>query len=260
LGVETEVSKFWLFRVSGYYKDIYNTIGTISQVYGPLDFYIFSNTNYGRAKGVEFAIDKRFSQNYLISLKYDFSFAEGKQSSDAEAVNQRLSDVPENFDEYPLAWDERHRINFYASIRYRDGEHPRLFGIRLPDDWLLTLQWEYGSGRPYTPSFYTTGIQENLILTNSARYPWTEKTNLKFEKYFKIGINERTQLVLGVDVDNLFNKNNIRTLYAETGSPYYATHPLNPDYPVAANYANYYANPRNILPGRNVMFRIGMQF
>jgi len=260
LGVETEVSKYWLFRVSGYYKDIYNTIGTISQVYGPLDFYIFSNTNYGRAKGVEFAIDKRFSQNYLVSFKYDFSFAEGKQSSDAEAVNQRLSDVPENFDEYPLAWDERHRINFYASIRYRDGEHPRLFGLRLPDDWLLTLQWEYGSGRPYTPSFYTTGIQSNLILTNSARYPWTEKTNLKFEKYFKVGINERTQLVLGIDINNLFDKKNIRTLYAETGSPYYAIHPLNPDYPIASNYADYYANPRNLEPGRNVIFRIGMQF
>lgn len=260
LGVETEFSKYWLFRVSGYYKDNYNTMGTISQVYGPLDFYIYSNTNYGRAKGVEFALDKRFSQNYLLSFKYDFSFAEGKQSSDAEAINQRLENVPENFDEYPLSWDERHRINLYASIRYRDGEYPRVFGIRLPDDWLFTVQWEYGSGRPYTPSFYTTGIQSNLILANSARYPWTEKTNLKFEKYFKIDREGRTQLILGVDVDNLFNRKNLRYLYGETGSPYYSTHPLNPSYPVSAGRADFDSNPWNFEPGRNVMFRLGLQF
>ena len=260
LGVETEVSKYWLFRVSGYYKDIYNTMGTIPQVYGPLDFYIYSNTNYGRAKGVEFAIDKRFSQNYLISFKYDFSFAEGKQSSDVEAVSTRLSNVPENYDEYPLSWDERHRINLYASIRYRDEEHPVLFGVKLPDDWLLTVQWEYGSGVPYTPSYYTTGIQDNLILTNSARYPWSEKTNLKIEKYFLFNKERNTQLVLGIDVSNLFNKKNIRALYAETGSPYYSTSPLNPDYPISVGKYDYDHNPRNFSPGRNVMFRVGFQF
>jgi outer membrane receptor protein involved in Fe transport len=260
LGVETEISKFWVFRVSGYYKDIYNTMGTISQVYGPLDFYIYSNTNYGRSKGVEFSLDKRFSQNYLVSFKYDFSFAEGKQSSDVEAINQRLTDVPENFDEYPLSWDERHRINFYTSIRYQKDEHPLLFGMRLPDDWLLTLQWEFGSGVPYTPSYYTTGIQSNMILTNSARYPWTEMTNLKFEKYFQLHQNQRTQLVFGLEVNNLFDKRNIRYLYPETGSPYYSIHPLNPLYITETLRADYDANPWNFDPGRNVRFRVGFQF
>jgi outer membrane receptor protein involved in Fe transport len=260
LGVETEFSKFWLFKVSGYYKDIYNTMGTVPVVYGPLNFDIYSNTDYGRCKGVEFSIDKRFSQNYLVSAKYDFSFAEGKASSDVAAVQQRLQNVPVNHDEYPLGWDERHRINFYASIRFQKDEYPVFYGLRLPDDWLLTVQWEYGSGTPYTPSTYVTGQSSNLILPNSARYPWKEKTSLKFEKYFLLRKGGRTKVILGVDVDNLFDKKNINTLYSETGSPYYAIHPEDPNYDPYGNRNDYDANPRNFDPGRNVMFRIGFEF
>ena len=260
LGVETEIGKYWLFKVAGYYKDSYNTMGTVPVVYGPLNFDVFSNTDYGRGKGVEFSIDKRFSQNYLVSFKYDFSFAEGKASSDVAAQEQRLENIPVNHDEYPLAWDERHRVNFYASIRYRDGEYPKFFGVRLPDDWLLTMQWEYGSGRPYTPSTYTTGQSSNLILPNSARYPWEETTNLKFEKYFRFSKQSRTSFVTGIEVNNLFDKENINTIYSETGNPYYSIHPGNPGYDPYGNRSDYDSNPRNFDPGRNVVFRFGIQF
>ena len=260
LGVETEIGKYWLFKVAGYYKDTYNTMGTVPVVYGPLNFDVRSNTDYGRGKGVEFAVDKRFSQNYLVSFKYDFSFAQGKASSDVAAQEQRLNNVPVNNDEYPLAWDERHHINTYVSVRYRDGEYPRIFGVRIFDDWLLTLQWEYGSGTPYTPSTYTTGQSSNLILSNSARKPWQETTSIKFEKYFKLGKNSRTQFVAGIEVDNLFNKQNINTLYSETGSPYYSNHPLNPGYDPFGSKYDYDTNPRNFDPGRNVIFRFGVQF
>lgn len=260
LGVETEIGKYWLFRVSGYYKDTYNTMGTVPVVYGPLNFDVYSNTDYGRGKGVEFSIDKRFSENYLVSFKYDFSFAQGKASSDVAAQEQRLQNVPVNHDEYPLGWDERHRVNLYTSVRYNYGEHPILFGLRLPDDWLLTVQWEYGSGTPYTPSTYTTGQASNLILPNSARYPWTEKTNLKFEKYFRFSKDSRTQYIVGFEVDNLFDRENINTLYSETGSPYYATHPNNPNYDPFGLSADYDSNPRNFDPGRNIIFRFGVQF
>ncbi len=260
LGIETEVGKYWIFKVAGYYKDIYNTIGTVPVVYGPLNFNVRSNTDYGRGKGVEFSIEKRFSQNYLVNLKYDFSFAKGKASSDVAAVQQRLENVPVNYDEYPLGWDERHRINFYASVRYQKGEHPRIFGLRLPDDWLATVLWEYGSGTPYTPSQYTTGQSPNLILSNSARMPWSEKTSLKFEKYFRFGTGSRTQFIAGLDIDNLFDKKNVNTLYSETGSPYTAVHPANPTYDPYNLRANYDANPRNFDPGRNIMFRFGVQF
>lgn len=260
LGVETEIGKFWLFKVAGYYKDTYNTMGTVPVIYGPLNFDVYSNTDYGRGKGVEFSIDKRFSQNYLLSFKYDFAFAEGKASSDVAAQEQRLENVPVNHDEYPLGWDERHRVNFYASIRFREGEYPQLFGLRIFDDWLLTMQWEYGSGTPYTPSTYTTGQSSNLILPNSARYPWEENTNVKFEKYFRINKQSNTQFVAGIEFKNVFDRQNINTLYSATGNPYYSVHPLDPNYDPFGSRNDYDSNPRNFDPGRNVIFRFGVQF
>ncbi|MBL7190968.1 TonB-dependent receptor [bacterium] len=260
LGVETEIGKFWVLRLAGYYKDNYNLVGSIPIVYGPLDFRLYSNTNYGRARGMEIKIDKTFSQNYLFSFTYDFSYALGKTSANYYDSMVRLADVTTNHDEYPLGWDERHVINMYTSVRYQHKEYPRLFGFRLPDNWLLTIQWAFGSGVPYTPSQYTTGMASELILPNSSRYPWTEKTSLKFEKYFKPFKNSALEPYFGIEVDNLFNKKNISELYAETGSPYYATHPDNPNYNPIGQRGDYDANPRNFDPGRNVSFRFGVRF
>jgi hypothetical protein len=124
----------------------------------------------------------------------------------------------------------------------------------------MTWQWEYGSGTPYTPSTYTTGTAANLILPNSARSPWTEKTSLKIEKYFLLKPQSRTQVIVGVEVENLFDKKNINTLYSETGSPYYAVSPLNPTYDPSGSRYDYDTNPRNFDPGRNILFRFGVQF
>ena len=260
LGVETEIGKFWVMRIAGYYKDNYNLVGSIPVVYGPLDFRVYSNTNYGRARGFEIKLDKNFSQYYLMSFTYDFSYALGKTSADFYDSIVRLANVTYNHDEYALDWDERHIINLYASIRYQKDEYPRLFGLRLPDNWLATIQWQFGSGIPYTPSQYTTGEAPELIQTNSSRYPWTEKTSLKIEKYFEINTGTKIEPYIGLEIDNLFNKHNISTLYAETGSPYYAIHPDNPEYNPSGVRDDYDSNPRNFDPGRNIMVRFGVKF
>lgn len=201
------------------------------------------------------------------SVKWDFSYAFGKASSALAAQLHRLStpDAPVNKDEHPLGWDETHKINIYGTMIYQKGQHPYVLGLKLPDAWLLTLEWRYGSGTPYTPSRYTTGLDPNQIPENSARYPWSEVTNLKFEKYFTLRGN--TQLIAGMQVDNLFNATNIRSLYGETGNSYDSTHPDNyaaaggEAYPGPFNVGtDYDHNPRNYDSPRQVLFTLGVMF
>ncbi len=168
-------------------------------------------------------------------------------------------------DEHPLSWDETHKINVFSSLIYQKGEHPYLFGFKLPDNWLLTVEWRYGSGEPYTPSRYTTGLPTNQIPENSARYPWHEVTNVKFEKYFTL--KGRTHLMAGIDVRNLFDTENVRELYGETGNPYDSTHPEHYDsaysepYPGPYNVGTEYDhNPRNYDPPRQILFSLGITF
>ncbi|TKJ42325.1 hypothetical protein CEE37_01195 [candidate division LCP-89 bacterium B3_LCP] len=266
LGVQTQVTDDLVFTVEGYYKDIYGLISTIPEqiVSGyTLDRYV--NLDYGRVRGFEISIDNNFSKNFIVSFKWDFSYAYGKASSALAAQEYRLSNVPVNMDEHPLGWDETHKINVFGSLIYQKGEHPYLFGFKLLDNWLLTLEWRYGSGEPYTPSQYTTGLDPNQIRENSSRYPWHEITNLKFEKYFTLKGN--THIVAGVSIENLFDRDNVRELYTETGNAYDSTHPIHNDATLSEPYPgpfdvgiNYDHNPRNYDPPRWIMFSLGVTF
>ncbi len=259
LGVNTQISEYVVLDVSGYYKDQYDMISTQDERWKNLTLDRYANIDYGRMRGFEFSIEKRPSNHYAFTFNYDFSYAYGKSSDQHANLEARLSNVPYNYDEHPLNWDETHKIHAYMTILYGENDHPRLFGMVLPDDWSLTLQWDFGSGTPYTPSKYITGIDNpNLILPNSARYPWHEKTTLKFEKYYTLKKGNR--LFFGVNVDNLFNRRNVVGIYGETGSPTRAVHPLNPEYNPGENRQEYDANPRNFSPGRNIVFRAGLSF
>ncbi len=261
LGVNTQISDYVVIDVAGYYKDQYDLISTADERWKNLTLDRYINLDYGRMRGFELSIEKRPANHYALTFNYDFSYAFGKASDQHANLQSRLKNIPYNYDEHPLNWDETHKINAYLTVLYKENEHPRILGMVFPDDWMATLQWEFGSGLPYSPSKYTTGIENaNLILPNSARLPWRERTVLKMEKYYTLNSTKGTRFLFGFTVENLFNKRNVQAVYAETGSPTHAVHPANPAYNPGNNDQDYDANPRNFEPGRQVLFRAGMTF
>lgn len=261
LGVNTQISDYVVIDIAGYYKDQYDLISTADERWKNLTLDRYVNLDYGRMRGFELSIEKRPANHYALTFNYDFSYAFGKASDQHANVQSRLNNIPYNYDEHPLNWDETHKINAYLTVLYKKNEHPRLLGMVFPDDWMMTVQWEFGSGLPYTPSKYTTGIENsNLILPNSARLPWREKTTMKMEKYYTLNETKGTKLLFGFTIDNVFNKRNVQAVYTETGSATKSTHPENPAYNPSANDDDYDANPRNYAPGRQALFRVGMTF
>ncbi len=261
LGVNTQISEYVVIDVHGYYKDQFGLIGTSDEKWKNINLERYVNLGYGRMRGFEFSIEKRPAHHYALTFNYDFSYAYGKESEQHASQEARLLGIPENRDEHPLNWDETHKVNANMTVHYDKGDHPRLLGLVLPDDWQMTLMWEFGSGEPYTPSEYTTGIENSrLILPNSARKPWRELTTLKFDKYYTLSARSGNRLFFGFTIDNLFNKRNVLAVHGQTGSPTEAVHPLNPAYDPNDNRQEWDANPRSFGSGRNVLFRIGMTF
>jgi len=257
LGVHNQLTDNLSIQVAGYYRDLYDQISTVEIVDSGVTIYRYINLDYGRMRGFEMKIDRSFADHYQFSFNYDFSYAYGKSSGVLDEFENRASNVPVNYDEYPLDWDETHRVTLNTAVSYRKGDYPVLFGFRLPDYWLLSVQWQFGSGRPYTPSQYTTGMDPNLILENSERMPWTETTNFRFEKYFDVG---DSRWIFGLQVHNVWDKFNVNRLYEETGSPDIAIHPENPAYNPFTDRAQYDLNPWNYSSGRQIMFKVGVEF
>ncbi len=262
-GVEARIPDWGTtINVQGYYRDIFDQVTSTNVEVAPgYTIDIYTNGDYGRARGVSLNVEKA-AAHYSMSLNYELSFAYGKASAATEAAEARVAGVPVNREEHPLGWDQTHSINAYSALYYDKGEHLELFGIKFFDDWMLSVSTAFGSGRPYTPSRYTENVDNDAkIDINSERMPWTEKTDLKFEKYFRLGGSGRHQLVTGVEIKNLFNKRNVRDLYSATGSTYLAMHPENPDYVLYYPEKSVYdANPRMYSAGRNVLLKIGYKF
>ena len=255
VGVNTEFTEDWVADVAGYYRDVYNQIGTVEQRIGPLTLNRYFNLGYARARGFEFSIEKKPSYMWALTVNYDFSFAYGKESAATEGLQQRSLNVPENRDEHPLGWDQTHTVSLYLTLQASERDHPRPFGVRLPNDWYSTVEFTYGSGFPYTPSSYTENKQDNLILANSARFPNTVNIDFKFDKFWKL--TKRLKLVTGVEVYNLLNRLNVRSLYGQTGNTYDASHQSNQGSRYDANMGkDYDHNPRNYGAPRQILLHL----
>jgi outer membrane receptor protein involved in Fe transport len=251
VGVNTEFTDDWVADVAGYYRDVYNQIGTVEQTVGPLTLNRYFNLGYARARGFEFSIEKRPSNMWALTLNYDFSFAYGKESSASEGLTQRVSGIPENRDEYPLGWDQTHTVTAFLTLQVSERDHPKPFGVKIPNNWYSTMEFSYGSGYPYTPSKYTENKSSNLILTNSARMPNTVTLDWKFDKYWKL--TDRIILTTGVEIYNLLNRRNVRGIYSETGNSYDSSHEEDQtkrtDYNIGTDYSH---NPRNYGTPRHI--------
>ncbi len=69
------------------------------QIVSGYNIDIYDNLDYGRVRGFEISVDNNFSKNFLVSLKWDFSYAFGKASSAKEAQIQRITSGFVNRDE-----------------------------------------------------------------------------------------------------------------------------------------------------------------
>ncbi|HEY3296814.1 MAG TPA: outer membrane beta-barrel protein [bacterium] len=252
VGVNSEFAEDWVIDVAGYYRDVFNQIGTVQFRDGPLVFNRYFNLGYARARGFEFSLEKKFSSMWALTTNYDFSYAYGKESAAADGLLNRNTNVPENYDEHPLNWDQTHTVSAYLTLMISDKDHPKPLGMKIPNNWLATLEFTYGSGYPYTPSTYTTGVPANQILTNSARMPATVSTDLKFDKFWNL--SKKLKLATGFEIYNLLNRGNVRAIYPATGTTGESINRLDPTWVPGRSDSD--MNPRNYSAPRQILLHV----
>lgn len=202
--------------VKGYSKDISNTI--VSSEVQPekgSSIWLTQNMGYGRARGFEINLKKRYSNYTSGVLTYTMQWANGYTSSPFELYQRSQTNMPLPIREKRLGWDKRHQVLLQFTISAPKNSSPDLFGIKIPDDWNMTFNTTFSSGNPYTP-----GSTDFYVPPNSETAPYYTNTNLKFKKNWNLA---GMHFGLILDVSNLFNRQNVSTAYAFnkwTGQPY----------------------------------------
>jgi outer membrane receptor protein involved in Fe transport len=206
-GVEHAFTHYAMADITAFYKDITDLLETEQIYYTAAAYYTrYTNADFARVRGFEIALKLRPGGRFRYlsgSMNYTFSIASGKSSSTRQNYDYIWAGwiVPKK--EFPLDWDERHRVSLNVAFTVSKDEH--FFGNKFLTDFGISTLTNFGSGLPWTPSSST---REQRI--NEARLPWNLITDMKLSKNLYLG---KLKLALFANINNLFDKtDNIRTL------------------------------------------------
>jgi len=256
-GVNYAFTDEYSLKISGYYKDYFDIIATTAYAEGGITlFSYYDNTDYARSRGFELELSREAARFINGMVSYVYSFAYGKSSSDAENYERLLAQDAISIDENPLDWDIRHRVNLWLQFYFTDRDHPKLFGLPIPNDWDMSVYWQFQTGFPYTPDRSFPGMKLDVgerPLANSMRLPSTAFTDIKFHKRFRISGMEYN---FDVEVQNLFDNKNVQSVYSTTGLPYTSNNQSG----IIGGGSEFQANPVNLGRGRQIKVGVGLQF
>jgi len=223
LGIQYAMSDDYTLDVSGFYKDQFGLLNTQDVNVGGRNFSFYDNLDYGRSRGLEIQVDKKRGAYVNGYMNYQYAYAYGKNSAEVSNYYARFDLGGVQFiplKEYPLDWDVRHQLTFNLDLRIPKGDHPRIFGVRMLDNWGINLLWQYSSGFPYTPDRSYPGIagqmQGRQVPTNYNRMPARSTVDMRLNKDFQVW---KTNYSFTFYIYNLFDRKNIENVFVTTGRP-----------------------------------------
>jgi len=221
LGIQHTPNDRSRIEASAYYKDVKDLVEITNIPSAPNAFSSYRNRDFATIKGLDLAYTLRRTGQVTFNASYSLSWANGTGS---------LSQTQRNIAWYaaetpklssPLAFDQRHKLSANIDFRYDKGQGPQWSGKRILENAGLNVLVNASSGTPYTP----TRVYNEVTLASTAsvptgpidaRYgPWTFQVDAKLDKTIGIGRQSLNLYVWGL---NLFNQDNVYTVYTSSGS------------------------------------------
>jgi outer membrane receptor protein involved in Fe transport len=204
IGLQQQLTEDFKFDLTGYYKDVRDYIFTQNvRTNRGRKYEVLTNLAYSNVKGITLSFLKRRSPGNLLSasLDYTFQIAEGNRTEPEEDLF--YSDASGKQTEtylVPLEFDRSHLLNGTITLSE-------------PEDWALGFVFNVQTGTPYTPVLgptFTTVTYTQRSASKSMQW----NVDFKFEKFFSMG---PLHYSVFLQVENLFDTENERTVYANSG-------------------------------------------
>ncbi len=241
LGLEHLITERVKFSSVAYYKDIFNypTATRVPGIPPNPDFWMYLNSDYARAFGVENGIKGDITNHLSISATLTLSQATGKAST-SEDVYWRRGE--ESLKEWHLKWSRPFKL--FTRLTYRTGKEPSmLWKIPVPDHFLLSISWSLQSGVRYTP----VDSLGNYGEYNSRLGPTWSRVDVKIKKTFR---TRAGRIKLELEGKNILNAKLVRYVNPLTGRAYEPGDPIPPGFRVRdLNTPARYMAPRQIKLG-----------
>jgi len=176
-GIEHRLADDTRVTIEAYQKDIHDVI------VDPDSTNLLFNTGSGYARGIEFSLQKKFTDGFVGSASYSYSVSR----------RQDKTTLPE----YDFEYDRPHIVNLLA-------------GMEIGEGWQIGAKFQFASGNPYTPVVGVVKKGGVFYLVdgamNSARYPDYHKLDIRVDKQF---ILNGWALTAYLDLWNVYNQDNV---------------------------------------------------
>jgi len=179
---------------------------------GAYSYSIIRNGDFGSSKGIDVTIEKRFSDNYFGSLEYTYSVAKANKEYSWQGYWDGDTEETTPKKEYVMSWDRPHVFTGHLGYSMPKNFGPNIFKLKP----FQNMTWQFiahaSSGYPYTPTVLGQQLERN-----SARLPWYVTIDAVIRKDFYV--YKKSRIALFARISNLFDRKNVLSVYADTGSP-----------------------------------------
>jgi len=204
-----------------YYKDVKDLVEITNVPSTPNAFSSYRNTDFATIEGIDLAYIMRRSGYVAMTANYSLSWAQGtgSVSNTQRNIAWTASETPKQTS--PLAYDQRHKFSFDLDYRYGTAQGPAWGKTHYLENMGLNVLLNAGSGTPFTPTTVYNEVTLAAVAiqpageVNSRYGPWTFQVDAKLDK--TIPLKGQT-LNLYVWALNIFNKENVTTVYTSSGS------------------------------------------
>jgi len=244
-GIRHAFNQDMVLDVSAYNKDkVADVSGRLFRIPDPGaggvtgDWRVFNNADFGNVRGLDFRLDRRFSNIFSGSMAYTFQIAKSTGSdpfayfrTTARVINSLTNETalpPQAI--LPTDDNRSHNITGAMTLQFpSDWRRGTTLGTVLRDVGLAAT-FRFASGLPYTRIRNSgEGVAQgeapleftNIEPINASTMPWFKNVDLRVTKGFRAGSMDWT---LFGEAKNLFNWQNVLNLFLETGDVVNAQH------------------------------------
>lgn len=235
LGFQQVLTRSSSLKISAFYREQRDNVQMINVVEAyPATYRTFGNRDFGTVKGLTVAYDLRRTGNIRMTAAYTLQFADGTGSDATSMAGLINAGLPNLRAIFPYSFDQRHAFAISFDYRYGEGADyngPRINDFQVLKNTGLNIMTNIYSGNPYSRKIdivnegMFTQIASGLDgTTNGSRLPWSYRLDLQLDRTFSFEAgktdDKKRPLFLNVylRVTNLFNQQNILSVYRATGN------------------------------------------
>jgi outer membrane receptor protein involved in Fe transport len=271
VGVKSMLSDDDALSLVGYYRSIFDYITAarlVPDTLRPENVYlVYFNLDFATSRGLEIEYKRRVGDFFSGSVQLGFSKTIGERS-DPEDILKGIGgrSVQQLYQEHVFDWDKPWQV--VVKTRFSSDETElRLFGLKLPREWDLNLNFWAHAGQRYTPYRQVISSEDQIEYvqsgeTNSRIGRLWSSLDVVFRKHF-YWRDFKYSLLL--EATNLLDHKNVVIVNPLTGDAYQKDDVIpyahgDPDLPDKSRKLPLWSDPSRFLAPRQVKVGISVRW